>query len=164
MRAEIYEIESCPQGRLAVMPRPRGGNWLKTELWSLHSLGVSDLVSLLTPPEEKELDLTLEGDLCREIGLRFRRYPVSDRKIPTQPNFAQLIDALVPVLLQGGFVAVHCRAGIGRSSVVAAALLSRLGVRASDALAMISAARGFDVPDTDEQHDFILSFDQSPPA
>jgi len=161
MRAEIYEIESCPKGRLAVMPRPRGGIWLETELKSLKAQGVTDLVSLLTPAEEKELDLSLESAQCDELRLRFYRYPIADRRIPTQPDFVPFIDSLATALTQGDFVAVHCRAGIGRSSVVAAALLCRLGVSASDALDMISAARGFDVPDTDEQEDFILSFDQT---
>jgi len=164
MRAEIYEIESCPKGRLAVMPRPRGGIWLESELKSLKAQGVTDVVSLLTPAEEKNLDLTSEATKCDEIRLRFHRYPIADGRAPTQSDFDPFIDSLAAALTQGDFVAVHCRAGIGRSSVVAAALLCRVGVSAPDALAMISAARGFDVPDTDEQHDFILSLDGSSPA
>jgi len=156
----MYEIAPCPQGRLATMPRPRGGEWLAREIGSLKATGVTDLVSLLTPNEDIELGLQDEPQLCAEIGVNFHRHLIGDRGIPAQPAFDVFIDTLVPVLLRQGFIAIHCRAGIGRSTVVAAALLCRLGVSAPDAIAMISLARGFDVPDTEEQYDFILSLER----
>jgi protein-tyrosine phosphatase len=160
MRAEMYEITPCPRGRLAVMPRPRGGAWLKGELASLKASGVSDLVSLLTPLEEIELDLQLEPQYCAEIGLGFHRHPVQDRGIPLQPGFDQFIASLLPSLNREGFIAIHCRAGIGRSSVAAAAFLCGLGLSAQQAIALISHARGFDIPDTEKQLEFILGFDR----
>jgi protein-tyrosine phosphatase len=160
MRAEMYEIIPCPVGRLAIMPRPRGGDWLRGEIASLRTSDVTDVVSMLTPEEEVELGLQSEPKFCRETGLHFHRHPVVDRGIPVQPGFDAFIDMLMPVLAQPGFIAIHCRAGIGRSTVVAAALLRRLGLSAQDAITLISNARGFDVPDTDEQLDFIYSLDQ----
>jgi predicted protein tyrosine phosphatase len=152
----MYEITPCPMGRLAIMPRPRGGEWLEREIASLKHSGVTDLVSMLMPPEEIELGLQSEAQFCNDIGLRFHRHPVNDRGIPEQPGFNAFIDSLLPYLAQQGFIAIHCRAGIGRSAVAAAALLCRLGVSAPDAVTLISQARGFDIPDTDEQLDFIL--------
>ncbi len=160
MRAELYEIIPCPKGRLAIMPRPRGGAWLERELASLKIFGVTDLVSMLTPSEEAELDLQLESDYCAKLGLRFHRHPVADRGIPMQPEFDRFIATLVPILAQDGFIAIHCRAGIGRSAVAAAALLYELGVSPPDARNLISHARGFEIPDTDEQLDFILNMDR----
>jgi len=142
------------------MRRPRGGEWLKAEMELLKAEGVTDLVTLLTPLEETDLGLLLEPQYCDELGIRFYRHPVPDREVPPQPAFDQFIDSLLPRLQQGGFVAIHCRVGIGRSSVAAAALLCRLGVSARDAIILISRARGFAVPDTDDQLDFILDFDQ----
>jgi protein-tyrosine phosphatase len=156
----MYEIVPCPQGRLATMPRPRGFDWLRGEITSLRTAGVTDVVSMLTAEEEVELGLSLEGKFCAEVGLHFHRHPIGDRGVPLQPAFDAFIDTLAPVLLQQGFIAIHCRAGIGRSTVVAAALLCRLGVSAEDAITLISHARGFDVPDTDDQYDFILSLDR----
>lgn len=166
MQAEMYEIAPCPRGRLAIMPRPREGMWLKSELASLKVRGVTDLVSMLTPQEEIEVGLQAEEQLCAELGLRFHRHPVTDRGVPQQPGFDEFIDALLPVLEQGGFIAIHCRAGIGRSTVAAAALLCRLGLSATDAVVLISHARGFEVPDTDDQLDFIHTLDPggSPPS
>jgi protein-tyrosine phosphatase len=115
---------------------------------------------MLTPAEEVELDLQNEPQYCADLGLRFHRHPVRDRGIPLQPGFDDFIATLLPNLTQPGFIAIHCRAGIGRSSVMAAAFLCRLGLSSSDALTLISNARGFDVPDTDDQLDFISSLDR----
>jgi protein-tyrosine phosphatase len=160
MRAEMYEIIPCPQGRLATMPRPRDGGWLKSEIASLKKSGVTDLVSTLTMSEEVEIGLLFEADLCEELGIHFHRYSLPDRTVPLQPGFDDFIASLLPILKQDGFIAVHCRAGIGRSSMVAAGLLCGLGLKAQEALTLISHARGFDVPDTEEQLEFILSLDQ----
>jgi protein tyrosine/serine phosphatase len=161
MKVDIYEIKPCPKGQLAIMPRPRGGDWLGDEMISIKSLGVSDIVSMLTTSEEVELELEKEEELCAAAGLRFHRHSIPDRDLPLQPEFDGFIKSLLPTLIQGGFILIHCRAGIGRSSVVAAALLSRLGVGAHEALSSISKARGFEIPDTDEQKAFILSFGKS---
>jgi len=48
MRAEIYWIDGTWPGRLAIMPRPRGGDWLEDELRDCRRQGVVTLVSLLT--------------------------------------------------------------------------------------------------------------------
>jgi protein-tyrosine phosphatase len=89
--------------------------------------------------------------------LKFHRHPIPDRGVPQQPAFDEFISTLLPSLTSGGFVAVHCKAGIGRSTVVAAALLIRLGLHPDQALDFISYARGFEVPDTNAQFDFIHS-------
>ena len=163
MRAEMYEIP-CPVGRLATMPRPRDGEWLKGEIASLKNCGVTDLVSMLTMSEEVEIGLLFEPNFCDDAGIRFHRYSLPDRTVPIQPAFNDFITMLLPVLKEGGFIAVHCRAGIGRSTVVAAALLIGLGLTAKEALERIGEARGFDVPDTQEQLDFILSLDRARPS
>lgn len=159
LRAEMYEITGCPAGRIATMPRPRGANWLPAELKSLKASGVTDLVTMLTLNEEIELALLFEPQICEDLGIGFHRLAVKDREVPPRTEFDYFISTLLPILHNNGFIAIHCRAGIGRSSVVAAGLLCGLGVPAEQALAMISRARGFDVPDTEAQLNFILGLD-----
>ena len=151
----MYEITPCPQGRLAIMPRPRGAQWLMGELMSLKKRGVTDVVSLVTPAEIIELRLEEEENICTGLLMDFYWYPIGDRALPTQPVFDELITALLLKLVQGGFIAIHCKAGIGRSAIVAAGLLCRFGMSAEAAIDLISQARGFDVPDTDQQLRFI---------
>jgi protein-tyrosine phosphatase len=52
-------------------------------------------------------------------------------------------------------VILHCRAGIGRSGLVAACLLVMKGVSPEEAVKKVSAARGVSVPETKEQRNWI---------
>ena len=47
-------------GKLALAARPRGGEWLHDVLASWQRAGVHTVFSLLTPEEERDLDLTHE--------------------------------------------------------------------------------------------------------
>jgi protein-tyrosine phosphatase len=48
--------------------------------------------------------------------------------------------------------------GIGRSALVAACLPKSQGIGVDEAFAMISRARGFSVPDTEEQREWASGF------
>ena len=52
---------------------------------------------------------------------------------------------------------VHCRAGIGRTGVVAAGILLHAAFEPEQAFARVSEVRGVDVPDTDEQYNWVVS-------
>ena len=159
MFSDIYEIPTGGAGRLATMARPYGDAWLPDEMAQLAKRGVTDLVSHLTPEEDFALGLADEAAACAAAGIRFRAFPIEDRGLPEQSRLrCSLLDALVHVLQRGGFVVVHCRGGIGRSSMTAAALLVRLGMAPGAALKAIRLARGFPIPDTMEQYDFVMGF------
>jgi len=82
VRAELYWVY-VEGARVAVMPRPRGGDYLEEEMRSLREQGVTVLVSLLTPAEVEELDLYDEERLCGEVGIRFLTFPIQDRCVPS---------------------------------------------------------------------------------
>jgi hypothetical protein len=99
MRAELYWIADAPRGRLAIMPRPRAGDWLADELRSWQSSGVDVLVSLLTVDEIDDLGLQSEPTLCRDIGLEFISYPIADRGVPeSSETLVALVNQLVTPL------------------------------------------------------------------
>lgn len=141
------------------MPRPRGGAWLSAEIESLADQGTDLLVSLLTSEEELELDLTLEKLTAPLHGIDFESFPIADRTVPECSEEArQFVEMLHRRLSEGDAIAVHCRMGIGRSSLVTAAVLALAGHAVDDAFAMIAAARGLPVPDTDEQRRWVHEF------
>lgn len=145
--------------RLAIMPRPRGGDWLADDIAFLRRSGVEAIVSALTANEVNELLLVEEKDCCVQHGLKFFSFPIEDRSIPADPlEFCRFIDQLNAELTIGMALAVHCRAGIGRSSLIAACLLVRQGFSADFALQAIAKARGLSVPDTPEQRLWIEQF------
>lgn len=153
---EIYWIKTTGPGKLAVMPRPRGGDWLEDEIRALKSLGVDILVSLLTAEEESYLELEEEGALAKRHGLEFFSHPVPDRDVPGSPQETwALARTLVARFEAGKKLAVHCRMGIGRSPLLLACILVCRGMSPNDAWLRISVARGLAVPDTLEQRDWL---------
>ena len=59
---------------------------------------------------------------------------------------------------KGMNVAIHCRAGIGRSGVLASCILIRAGFSAEQAISKVGTARGIEIPDTEEQLKFIMNY------
>ena len=132
MRTELFWIEGPWPGRLAIMPRPRGGDWLEEEIQAWRQAGIDIIVSLLTPDEYAELNLVEEGNLCRTNGIEFMSFPIIDRTVPTSMDeFFGLATALVGKLANGKNVAVHCRQGIGRAGLLAICLLISSGIEPS---------------------------------
>lgn len=70
---------------------------------------------------------------------------------------------LAAALTEGQAVAIHCRMGIGRSSLIAVSLLTRVGHAADDAWRRVEAARGRPVPDTPEQRAWVEVFARGSP-
>ncbi len=151
MRPRLFHIPA-PLGKLAILPRPRPGDWLADEIAGWRTAGVTTVVSLLEQEESEFLELEDEPAAVRAAGLRFLSFPVPDHSVPeNRAAFLALADKLVGDLKSGESVGIHCRAGIGRSGVLAAVILMKLGVPMDTALASISAARNVPVPDTREQ-------------
>src|SRR5262245_9740655 len=126
MRTEIYWVDGPWRGRLAIMPRPRGGDWLEDEVRALRKADVDIVVSLLTLEEVAELDLTKEADLVQNEGMEFLALAIADRSIPSARRAAEdLVSKLAKLLSEGKSVAIHCRQGIGRAALIAACLLVR---------------------------------------
>ena len=157
-----YWLKLPTPAKLAIVPRPRGGDWLEDEIRNLRRDGIDVLVSLLTPEEENELGLNGEAVACREGNIEFRNFPIPDRQFPASTQaFRDFVGELRVLRLQGKNIGAHCRAGIGRSSLLLASLLTTEGHSADDAFDMISEARQLRVPDTPEQVEWVRNFGAS---
>lgn len=155
MSMSIYTIARKGAGQISTMARPRGGGWLEDEMTALRAAGVDVLVSMLTSEEAKELSLTSERAAAESAGIRWLELPTTDRGVPAVDDTRSLLDRVSLELEAGAHVAVHCRIGIGRASMVAAGMLMREGVSADDAWKLVRDARGLDVPDTQEQREWV---------
>jgi len=155
MVQRIFWIECGGPGRLAIVLRPATER-LSEEVEAWREAGVTMAASLLERDEARELGLRDETDLCNRQGIEFTSFPIPDRGIPA--SFASAI-AFVRKLAQavesGGTVGLHCHACIGRSGMIAAAVLMALGQAEDRALAAVSAARGLSVPETPEQRGWV---------
>ena len=156
---ELFRIPTSYPGRLAVAPRPRGGDWLGDEMRGWHEAGIDVVVSLMTPDEMAEFDLEGEAAAGAAHGVRYLAFPVADRDVPaSRAAFRDLVSEVVRELSAGRNVAVHCRQGIGRAGLVAAGVLIAAGLDPDAAVARVSTARGRPVPETPAQRRWLDEF------
>ncbi len=159
MTTRAYWIEGPWSGRLAIVPRPRGGDWLDDEVSGWRESGIDVVVSFLTPAEEAEFAVENEGEVSEAHGIRFVSFPIPDQEVPVSKQAASvLLHDLAQALVEGKTVAVHCRQSVGRSAMIAAALLVAAGEEPRVAFEKIGKARGCKVPETAEQERWVANF------
>ena len=156
MWTELYRIDGPWPGKLGLAARPRGGDWLKDEIAAWKRVGVSTVVSLLTPQEEQDLTLESESGDVKSQNMTFLSFPIADREVPSsEEELTKTLDKFNTDLTAGKNVALHCRQGIGRTGLVAACLLVAKGWNPEMAAKRLSAVRGVPIPETQEQRRWI---------
>jgi len=159
IKPDVYWMEGPWRGKLAILARPRGDDWLTDEVEGWKTAGVDVVVSMLTPSEESELGLASEAEIVKRAGLTYINFPIADYSVPASKiPMQQLAAELNDQLSRGARIGVHCRQGIGRSSLVAACVLVTAGESPQSAFENIERARGRSVPDTAEQKEWVISF------
>ena len=141
--------------KLAIMPRPRAGDWLEDEMISFSSLGYSTLVSLITREEEYELGLLSEKSVAKANNINFFSYPIEDRSIPDSSAEYKDFISVMAKRLQTENIGIHCRMGIGRAGMTCIAVLMYLGESLDEAMEKVSKARGLSVTDHECQIEFL---------
>ena len=162
MHTPLYSIQGLPAGQVSIMARPRGGDWLLDEIKTIRSADVDVLVSLLTPDEVMELDLSEEAESCRRQEVIYLSFPIPDRQTPpfSERTFT-FLEQLHQQVSAGKHVAVHCRQGLGRAALMAASLLVLAGFSPDQAFERLSSVRGYPVPETEEQRAWVVAFSRS---
>jgi protein-tyrosine phosphatase len=159
MNTKLFWIDGNWAGRVAISSRARGGDWLDDEVKTWRQSGVHIVVSLLMPEEARDLGLDEERKLAKANGIEFFSLPMEDRGVPARiADVEGVLSHLKERLDRGENVAIHCRQGIGRAAMVAAALLIESGSPVAAALGRVRKARGVEVPETAEQLRWLDSF------
>src|SRR4051794_15372082 len=108
MKVDVYWVKASGKGHLAIMPRPRSGDWLQEELEGWAAAGVNTVVSLLTSVEVMELALQNEPQICQGLGVEFISYPINDRQVPTSAAATLTVaQNIASALNDGKNVAIH---------------------------------------------------------
>ena len=128
---------------------------------SLVDAGFDAFIDLTEPGELPPYDVYLPE------GALYVRKPIPDHGVPAAPeHMAEILAELEAALAGDRRVYVHCRAGIGRTGTVIACHLIETGLTPHAALIRLNelwqgndrAATWPDVPETEEQHDYVLAW------
>lgn len=128
---------------------------MESELSDLKRRGWAVLVTTLEAAELGEFELQGLKDACRDMGIEWVHFGIADRGVPSVEAMIGLAARLHREVGDGAGVAVHCRQGIGRSSLVVASVLVAGGATPEHAWEQVAAARGRPVPDTPEQRTWL---------
>jgi len=114
------------KGELAGTPRPGIFLELDYDLSALKRVGITVLVSLTTKP--------INSEILKEYGIKGIAFPIKDMGVPTIETAMELCKQIDELIKQGEAVAMHCKAGMGRTGTMLVAQLIWEGNSALDAL------------------------------
>jgi protein-tyrosine phosphatase len=155
----IYWIDYSGPGRLAILARPQGDGALEGDIQGWRDASVDTVVSMLTEADNVYLGLTAEAELCRSNGLQFVSFPIEDFGVPASLEVAlQLVRNLSDLLANGKSIGFHCHGCIGRAPLIASCVLMFAGQSPEKAFELISAARGYPIPEARAQFDWGKNF------
>jgi atypical dual specificity phosphatase len=117
-------------GRLGGLPRPGVVAPVEHDLDGLQRLGVTTLVTLEEEP-------TVDRELLDRRGIASIHFPIVDMGTPQLAAAHELAERLETLQRESHVVAVHCRAGLGRTGLVLACQLIFQGDCARDAIERI---------------------------
>lgn len=137
-------------GSLGGLPRPGIVRPLEEDLAGLRRLGVTKLVTL-------EETRTLPRYELRAAGIEGLHFPVADMGAPTIEATESLCERVEAWTRAGEVVAMHCRAGFGRTGTQLAAQLIWRGRSALEALETVRAIHPRWVQ-SDVQVDFLARY------
>lgn len=161
-------VETGLPGRLGLTFAPGKKDRGATALWDRdleadlarlrQGFGADALVCLL---EDRELERMAIAELvprATAAGLEPLRLPIPDSSVPTSDEaFAALVEGILGRLREGRTVVVHCRGGLGRTGMTAAACLVALGAPAREAIARVRQVRPWAL-ETPEQERYVERF------
>lgn len=144
---------------LYVSPKLLGGSELSKAIEELKQDGIQVVVSLLSRHQVQQAALQNESVACRQAQIAFYHYPITDYGVPdNMAAFKKKVATVLCHLKAGERVMLHCWAGIGRSGLLACALLFELGVPEDEIFSTVSDARGCTVPENNLQKQWLTRY------
>lgn len=153
----MFRIGTIGKGFFAIMEYPGRDQETAIGLASLARQDIRQVVSLLQADESQALGLGAEAELVATAGMDFLNFPITDLGLPESvAEFSALSLRLCRQIEAGVNTLIHCRAGIGRSGMLATAILLQRGMSLEQAFEQVTSARGQQVPETAAQGRWLL--------
>ena len=138
-------------GRLGGTPQPGLFVELEYDLEALRRIGIEVLVSLTEKP--------LDPDILARFGIEGIAFPIPDMGAPEPASAKTLCARIEQYLHEGRAVALHCKAGMGRTGTL---LVAQLIYQGMDALKALEQARRIEPRwvQSQEQVEFLQAFER----
>lgn len=126
------------KGVLAGTPRPGVFYDEEYDIRSLSRVEITHLMTLTEPPPK---ELAVSKELLEQYRIENSQFPIPDMRAPTLKQATKICKTIDRLILKGGKVAVHCKAGMGRTGTVLCAYLIWQG---KDAISALELARNIE--------------------
>ncbi|KNE59889.1 hypothetical protein AMAG_05338 [Allomyces macrogynus ATCC 38327] len=151
-------IASCPGKQDVGLARD-----LEVDMTRMAMMGIRALVCCLYDDELDHLGVPWSrySAMASKLNLDVIRTPMVDGCAPAHGrDLEPALEAMHQHLTSGNHVLVHCRAGIGRASLITCAYLMRYGWSANDdrAIQTVRRRRSPRAVETDVQEEFLLEY------
>jgi len=150
----------CPGIRLESARRGNVQKNLRKDLAACAEWGASGIVTLNEADELEGLGLADLGNHAMEAGFWWRHMEIPDMDIPDEAFediWAVEGKQIVASLVAGERVVLHCLAGLGRTGMMAARLLTDMGMAPALAVAEVRKIRPRAIQ-TEEQEKYVHQF------
>ncbi len=140
-------------GKVAGTPWPGIISDPRHDLQALHNVGINRLVSLTEMPFDEKL--------AGEYSIACKNIPIPDMQAPAITVAQALCLDIDQWVLNGEAIAIHCKAGLGRTGTLLATYWLWCGQGSRTALAAIEHVRRIEsgMIQSQEQVDFLSAFD-----
>ncbi len=159
--SELFNLLDVPAGGILILSaHPAHFGAVDDALLAYRAAGAKLLISLLPHHELRTLGLQSVQHCCAQAGLEWAHCPIDDFS-PPGPLFEQhwhgTASRVHSLLDNCEGVALHCRAGLGRTGTVAARVLIERGLCAADAIQLVRQKRPGSI-ETAKQENYLQHF------
>ncbi|TRX56377.1 dual specificity protein phosphatase family protein [Thalassomonas sp. M1454] len=117
---------------------------LTTSISQLKDAGAQAMVTLMYDAEMKANEADTLPQVCNELGIKWFQLPILDDDAPNEDfavAFKSHIEDMLSILSSQGTIAVHCKGGSGRTGLVIAILMYKLGYDKTDIIKQVQKIR-----------------------
>ena len=165
-RWTFVDMPNKKKGRLALMGFPGlliGGDshsyidpdWLNSTFQKLYQHNCRTFYTFVHPDDLPENAYEQAQQAASESGIAFHGLPIDDFGTPSSPvadKWQKDLPKLLSALEQGELIALCCLSGIGRTGMMAADLLTHIGMSSKDAILWVRQSKPEAVESIEQEH------------
>jgi ADP-ribosyl-[dinitrogen reductase] hydrolase len=155
----VLGLTRCPGTAYSFARAGTGGRGLAEDIEAIYAWGAKTVITLVEYQELQWLEVLDLGRLVGEAGMRWLHLPIVDCSAPNRA-FEEIWDSVRPGVMSrlgaGERICIHCRAGLGRTGLVAGMILVECGVSPSLAIEMVRKVRPGSI-ETTAQERYLLT-------